>query len=99
MVDVLFKAYFEEERDISEHSVLMDCARRAGLDAEMGLGSEDVGRVVDEAARRAREEGVTGVPHFTINDRFEIQGAQESLAFVRAFERLVVLEERERAKV
>lgn len=102
VVDLLFNAYFEEERDISEHDVLMDCARRAGLDeidAEMWLGSEDVGRHVDEEASRAREEGVTGVPWFGINERFEIHGAQEGLAFVRAFERLVVLEERERVRV
>lgn len=98
---MLFKAYFEEERDITDHDVLIDCTRKAGLDqthVEMWLGSEDIGNLVDDEASKARDEGISGVPHFTINERFEIQGAQESLAFVRAFERLVVLEDRERTR-
>ena len=97
LTDALFKAYFEEEKDISDHEVLLEAARRAGIDeidARMWLTDQAEGTEVDEQAAYARERGITGVPHFTLNDRFEISGAQESLAFLRLFERLVKLEER-----
>ena len=77
-------------------------AREVGLDereVKECLESEEIAKAIDSEAMKARENGITGVPHFSINDRFEISGAQESLAFVKLFERLVKLEERDRAKV
>jgi len=50
--------YFEDECDITNYDVLMDAAKKARLyeiDASVWLGSEDVGRQVDEEARQARE--------------------------------------------
>lgn len=97
LTNALFKAYFEEEKDISDHEVLLKAARSAGIDdidARMWLTDQADGTEMDEQAAQARERGITGVPHFTLNERFEISGAQESLAFVRMFERLVKLEER-----
>jgi len=102
VVDRLFQAYHEEERDVSDVAVLLDVAREVGLDEREVrdcLESEETGKEVDDQAMKARDNGITGVPHFSINNRFEITGAQESLAFVKLFERLVKLEERDRAKV
>lgn len=102
VVDRLFQACHEEERDVSDVAVLLDVAREVGLDEREVrdcLESEEIAKAVDDEAMKARENGITGVPHFSINNRFDITGAQESLAFVKLFERLVKLEERDRAKV
>jgi predicted DsbA family dithiol-disulfide isomerase len=101
LVDGIFRAYFEEEMDVTEVEGLVRVAVKAGLDdseiREVLMSGEDVGgQECDEEVRRAREDGVTGVPRFTINERFEVEGAQEELAFVRLFERVVRLEERGR---
>ena len=65
LMEVVFKAYFIEGRDIGEHAVLADCAVEAGLDrAEVieflagGLADQEM-RAADQAAREA---GVNGVP-------------------------------------
>jgi predicted DsbA family dithiol-disulfide isomerase len=94
LVEALFKAHCELAKDLSDHTILLDCARKAGLDdidARMWLTDQADGAEVDELAKAAREGGITGVPHFNLNDRFEVAGAQDSLAFVRLFERLVKL--------
>lgn len=100
LVEELFEKFFEQEQDITDHDVLLRAAESVGIDkAEAGdwLADVDAGVEVDREANEARENGITGVPHFSLNDRFDISGAQESLAFLRLFERLVNLEERSKA--
>ncbi len=71
VVSRLFKAYFEEARDIGDHGVLLDIAEEAGLDRAMirRLLESDADRE-DIRARdaHARERGVTGVPTFVVAD-------------------------------
>lgn len=78
VVEELFAAYFENEEDITDRETLVSRAVRAGLEEkevrewmESGAGGEEVDREVLEAKKKF----VTGVPNFTINGRFEIQGA------------------------
>ena len=76
----LFSAYFAEGRLLSDHTVLRDVAKQAGLDAllaEEALGGDAYGREVraDEAA--ATELGVTGVPYFLLNGAWPVPGAQD----------------------
>jgi predicted DsbA family dithiol-disulfide isomerase len=99
LVEGLFKANFEDNKNIADESVLIDTASRAGIDGEEArrwLSDEAAGKEVDEQANEARQNGITGVPNFMLNDRFEISGAQQSIAFVRLFERLVKIEQRSR---
>lgn len=88
VVEELFAAYFENEEDITDREVLVSRAVRAGLEEkevrewmESGAGGEEVDREVMEAKRKF----VTGVPNFTINGRFEIQGAEEPQKFIQVF--------------
>ncbi|KAK5168611.1 uncharacterized protein LTR77_005920 [Saxophila tyrrhenica] len=73
LAEELFADYFERERDITDHEVLKKAALRAGLD-ERGidilafLASDDLVDLVQREASAQREEGINGVPHFTIND-------------------------------
>ena len=82
--------YFEREMDIADHRVLIRAAGRVGLDeteVERFLGSDALVEQVHKQANAARADGVHGVPHFTINDVFTIEGAQEPAAFLMLFER------------
>ena len=95
VVDELFAAYFENEKDITTQEVLIESGVKAGLDEkevkewlDSGKGSAEV----DKEVQDAREQNISGVPNFTINDRFEIGGAQEPAAFVQLFERLKRME-------
>jgi predicted DsbA family dithiol-disulfide isomerase len=91
VIEELFADYFENERDITAQETLVEAAVRAGLDRseatqwlEKGKGGPEVDREVQEAYA----QNIHGVPNFTINDQFEIGGAQEPAAFVQLFERL-----------
>ena len=76
----LFKAYFTDGRLLSDHEVLRDVARSAGLDEvliDKVLGGDLFAREVrlDESA--AQELEVTGVPFFLVDGRWPIPGAQD----------------------
>jgi len=91
VIEQLFAAYFENEKDITSHDVLIDAAANAGLDRAEAKEWLDTGRgglEVDKEVQDAYAQNIHGVPNFTINDRFEVGGAQEPAAFVQLFERL-----------
>jgi len=84
----LFKDHFEGGGDITAREMLLAAGEKGGLDrAEAGRwlegdhGGPEVDRLVDEAYAM----GVQGVPHFLINDRFEVSGAQDPQAFLEEF--------------
>lgn len=95
VVQGLFEAYFERERDITDWAVLQDVGVKAGLGEEQArawlegdLGGSEVDREVEEA----RVKGINGVPHFTIQGVHELGGAQDPEAFVRVFEKVKGME-------
>lgn len=45
-------------------------------------------QVLHEVKTIAQARGVTGVPFFIINDKYELSGAQEPDTFAKVFERL-----------
>jgi predicted DsbA family dithiol-disulfide isomerase len=84
----LFKSYFEGEGDVTSHETLVDVGVSGGLEREevrawleSGKGGEEVDAEVDEAA----EKGIRGVPNFTIQDQYEVDGAQDAQEFMEAF--------------
>jgi predicted DsbA family dithiol-disulfide isomerase len=91
VIEELFAAYFENEQDITRQDILIEAGVKAGLDekeASEWLEGGNGGPEVDKEVQDAVEQSISGVPNFTINDRFEIGGAQEPAAFVQIFERL-----------
>lgn len=95
VVEELFAAYFEQEGDITSHEVLKNAAVRAGLDeAEVKdwLESDKGGKAVDEEVEAAQRNQVSGVPNFTIQDKYEVGGAQDPNVFLRLFEKIKAAE-------
>ena len=91
LVEALFKAYFEDEQDITSHEVLRNAAVKAGLEEEAArdwLESDKGGSEVDKEVRNAQMQGISGVPNFTLQGKFEIGGAQDPEAFLKAFEQV-----------
>lgn len=91
VVEGLFKAYFEEERNITDWDVLVDAAVKAGIKKDEVvklLESGEGGAEVDEEAERARRRLVTGVPYFTVQGHYAIGGAEEPDVFLEVFNRV-----------
>jgi predicted DsbA family dithiol-disulfide isomerase len=79
VVDRLFKAYFKEGRDISEHSVLVSIAAASGMDADATrrlLASDADADDIRARDTDARKKGVQGVPAFVVANEYVVQGAQ-----------------------
>ena len=88
LINVLFRYYFEEEQDISDHRILMKAAEQIGLDGNQikeFLQSNQYVKEVQEEINQSQREGISGVPHFRINDRIELSGAQDRQQFLQAF--------------
>lgn len=95
VAEELFKRYFEQEEDITSHSVLQAAAEKAGLEGpetKEWLESDKGGKEVDKEVAEAQMKAVSGVPHFTLQDKHEIGGAQDPEAFVQIFERIKAAE-------
>lgn len=79
VVSALFRAYFNEGRDIGDRETLAAIAGEAGLDAAMTAQLLSTDADTDDVRARdahARERGVTGVPTFIVGQRHVVRGAQ-----------------------
>lgn len=95
VVEELFSAYFENEGDITDHETIKRAAIKAGLDekeVKEWLSSDKGGEAVDIEVEQARRTGVSGVPNFTVQGKYEIGGAQDSSVFLGLFERIKAAE-------
>ncbi len=79
VVDALFKANFEEGRNVGDRAVLLDIAEKAGLDRSVisTLLASDADRdlIVGEIDA-AQKIGVNGVPFFIFDQQYAVSGAQ-----------------------
>src|SRR4029079_144163 len=88
VVAELFRAYFEDGLDVGDLEILVECARRAGLDRELArkfLLSEEGRQEVVASDVYARRLGINGVPCFIVNRKYAVSGAQPPSAFVEVF--------------
>jgi predicted DsbA family dithiol-disulfide isomerase len=85
MAEALFRAYFEEGRDVGSTEVLLDAARQAGFeDAAAALEDEALREQVVDLERQAARIGVTGVPFFIVNQTYAVSGAQPTENWIEA---------------
>ncbi|HQR32057.1 MAG TPA: DsbA family oxidoreductase [Blastocatellia bacterium] len=84
----LFKAFFLENRDISELTVLKEIAWQSGLnpaDLEKALAERRMADEVDEDLLIARTYGIATVPSFVIGGHV-LAGVQDEAVLIRAIE-------------
>jgi predicted DsbA family dithiol-disulfide isomerase len=93
VVEALQRAYFIEGKDIGDKKTLAEIGVAAGLKAEKvekllkgGEGTEEV----REQEEKAYNLGISGVPHFVIDGKAEISGAQPVEAFTSILSQLAV---------
>lgn len=88
VVGMLFKANFEEGRNIGDTHVLLDIAVQSGLQHDVVaalLDSDaDIDTVLGEI-EAAQKMGVNGVPFFIIEQQYAVSGAQTPDVLANAF--------------
>lgn len=87
----LFRAHFNDRREIGEHAVLLETAESIGLDrtaAQAALDSEELAHKVRAEERAAWDMNITGVPAMVVENRFMIPGAQPPEAYATALRRV-----------
>lgn len=95
----LFKAYFEEGRNVGDRAVLLDVAEAAGMDRAVVTALFSAGADVDsvkEEIGMARDMGVTGVPCFIIDNKYAVMGAQSVDVLTNAFREIAAMKAQER---
>jgi len=97
----LFRAHFNQRRNVSDAQVLLDIAASVGLHREAAKAAlEDTdleARVVAEE-RQAWDLNISGVPAMSVNGKFMIPGAQAPETYGNA-RRRVAMKAREAASV
>lgn len=89
--------YFEENNDVSDHEALAGAAEKAGLNKQQALdfinGQEGTAEVKDLLRNNSTGGNqIDGVPHYIINDKYGVSGAQEPETLVRVFEQILKAE-------
>jgi predicted DsbA family dithiol-disulfide isomerase len=93
VVEALFKAYFEEARDVGDVDTLVAIATAAGLDAEVtraALEDEALRSEVVAMEGQMTALGVSGVPFFIIDKQWALSGAQTPDIWIRALRERVL---------
>ncbi len=79
VVEALFKANFEEGRNVGDHAVLLDIAEKSGLDRNVIaqlLASEADKDTIRSEIDAVQQMGVSGVPFMIFDQQYAISGAQ-----------------------
>jgi predicted DsbA family dithiol-disulfide isomerase len=80
----MFKAYFQDRRDVSDEAVLIDIAEAQGFDAAGAaacIASEPLTQAVRAEQRQWIDQNITGVPAIIFDQKFMVPGAQSAEVF------------------
>jgi predicted DsbA family dithiol-disulfide isomerase len=91
LVDGMFKAYFEDGKDIGNVEVLLDIAEQLGMNRQETstlLSAKEGLEQVEHDLAFASQAGVTGVPFFVINRKYALTGAQPSATFLQVLQQI-----------
>ncbi|MCH4886712.1 hypothetical protein EZV73_03990 [Acidaminobacter sp. JC074] len=85
---IVFKAVFVEDRNISTMDEIISLCEKAGItkeEVDSVLSSDKYKEKLEDNKRFCRENNITSVPTFIINDQVAIVGAQGPDSFKKAF--------------
>lgn len=88
--EALFKAFFQDGKDVGDERVLMEIARDIGMDEktlQKFMGSSDNKQAIKSELAYFQELGVSSVPTFIYNGTFAIAGGQPVDAHLQAIEK------------
>lgn len=88
----LFRAYFTEGKDMSDHATLAELAKEIGLEEEpvrQMLAGNQFATEVRKDINEAETLGIRGVPFFVFDRKYGVSGAQPSEAFLQALTKSV----------
>ncbi|OBZ72640.1 Uncharacterized protein YwbO [Grifola frondosa] len=92
LLDAIFKAYFEDGKNIGNCAVLSDLAEVAGVmskdEAITFLKSDECLDEVEQMMIDARKKGVKGVPFTVINGKWAVSGGQTAEVYAQIFRKL-----------
>ena len=88
----LFKAHFNERRNVSDAAVLLEIAEQVGLErapCEAALADPAMSERVRAEEAHAWDLNISGVPAMLVSGKFLIPGAQEPEVYANALRRVV----------
>lgn len=92
MKAALFKAYWQDGRDIGDAETLVEIAVEQGFDEQAArdeLANGELRETVIGLEDHARQVGVTGVPFFIIDGKLAVSGAQTGEVWAQVFKQVL----------
>jgi predicted DsbA family dithiol-disulfide isomerase len=92
MKAALFKAYWQDGRDIGDLDTLVAIAVEQGFDEQAArdeLANEELRETVIGLEAHAQQVGVTGVPFFIIDGKLAVSGAQTGDVWAQVFKQVL----------
>lgn len=89
IVEAVYKAYFEDGLNIGDVDTLASLGKEFGFDQKQlkqQLSSDAALAEVVEEAEAARNQGISSVPFFVINNKVSISGSQSVEVFIQAIQ-------------
>ena len=89
----LFRAYWDEGRDVSDLAVLREVCARTGVDVagmEQAVAEDRFGDYLDARRAEAEDLMINGIPAHVIAERYLVMGAQPYEVFERVMARVGV---------
>jgi len=77
----LFRAYFEQQKNVSDVQTLLAIAVENGFSAEQAqavLADEEISQAVRQRQQQYTRAGITSVPTFIFNQQYSVNGAQDA---------------------
>lgn len=92
----LFKAYFQDRRDVSDEAVLLDIAESQGMDRDAAaawLADGVLTQTVRAEQAHWLDQNITGVPAIVFDQKFMVPGAQSAETFAGVIGKLLAKRE------
>ncbi|CAM5771724.1 DsbA family oxidoreductase [Bosea minatitlanensis] len=96
MTAALFKAYWQDGRDVGDLETLVGLAVEQGFDEQAArdeLANDELRETVIGLENHAREVGVTGVPFFIVDGKLAVSGAQPPDVWGQVFRQVLAAQQ------